>query len=266
VTGGLAREAVKASAFFLKSWRVTRRNPMTVFEVVFWPVVGLLSVGLMTTFLRLGADATVFVLTGTIAFSVVHVCQIDVAYSVLFDMWAKSVKHQFLAPVRPWHMALGTWLMGILRGVAVFTLLAAVSHWAFGVWLLDAGWGGVAGFLGGLLLSAAAIGLLVSALLLLFGVHAEVTAWSGVSLVLLVCGIYYPVSLLPGPLAALAAAIPLTYFLEAFRAGFGFTPGLPSPFLRGFTLAFVYLAVAYLVFAAAIARSRRTGMLLRMSD
>src|SRR5262249_60058252 len=87
---------IKLSASFLRSWRMTRRNAMTVFEIVFWPVVGLLSVGLMTSFLRLGEASTLFVLTGTLAFSVVHVCQIDVAYAVLFDISAQRVKHQFL--------------------------------------------------------------------------------------------------------------------------------------------------------------------------
>jgi ABC-2 type transport system permease protein len=262
----VGRELTKTSAFFLKSWRMTRRNAMTVFEVVFWPVVGLLSVGLMTTFLRVGADATVFVLTGTVAFSVVQVCQLDVAYSVLFDMWAKSVKHAFLAPVRPWQIVLGAWLMGVLRGVTVFALLAAVSHWTLGVSLLRPGLLNVAAFLGGLLVSAASVGLLVSALLLLFGVHAEVTAWSGVSLVLLLCGIYYPVSLLPGPLVDVARAIPLTYFLEAFRASYGFRPLFDAPLLHGFALATVYLAGGHLAFSRAIRRSRRTGMLLRLSD
>jgi ABC-2 type transport system permease protein len=260
------RQLVQTSAFFLKSWRMTRRNAMTVFEVVFWPVVGLLSVGLLATFLRLPPEATVFVLTGTVAFSVVQVCQLDVAYAVLFDMWAKSVRHDFLAPVRPWQIVLGAWLMGLLRGVAVFALMAGLSRWVFGVSFLAAGWPAVLAFLAGLLLSAAAVGLGVAALLLTFGVHAEVTAWSGVSLVLLVCGIYYPVSTLPGPLAAAAAAIPLSYFLEAFRAHYGFTPVFEAPLLRGFALGLVYVVAGYLGFRGAIARSRRTGMLLRLSD
>jgi ABC-2 type transport system permease protein len=260
------RGLVQTSAFFLKSWRMTRRNAMTVFEVVFWPMVSLLSVGLLATFLRLPPEATVFVLTGTVAFSVVQVCQLDVAYAVLFDMWSKSVKHEFLAPVRPWQIALGAWLMGLLRGIAVFVLLAGVSRWVFGVSFLDPGWPGVLAFLAGLLLSAGAVGLVVAALLLTFGVHAEVTAWSGVSLVLLVCGIYYPVSTLPAPLAAVAGAIPLSYFLEAFRAHYGFTPGFDAPLLRGFAMALLYVGAGYLAFRGAIARARRTGMLLRLSD
>jgi ABC-2 type transport system permease protein len=259
-------ELVKTSAFFLKGWRMTRRNALTVFEVVFWPVVSLLSVGLMTAFLGVASETTVFVLIGTLAFSVLQVCQLDVAYSVLFDMWGKSVRHQFLAPVRPWHMVLGAWVMGVLRGVAVFALLAVVSQWAFGVSFLGAGWAPAAGFVLGLVLSAAGLGLIVSTLLLLFGVHAEVTAWSGVSLVLLLCGIYYPVSMLPAPLAAVAAAIPMTYFLEAFRADFGFPPLFPAPWAWGYAIALVYVAGGYAAFSWAITRARRTGMLLKLSD
>ena len=33
---------VKVSAFFVRNWRMTRRNTFTLFEVAFWPVVGLL--------------------------------------------------------------------------------------------------------------------------------------------------------------------------------------------------------------------------------
>jgi len=262
----LAQELVKVSAFFAKNWRMARRNVFTVFEVVFWPVVSLLSVGLMTAFLQLGTDATVFVLVGTLALSVVQVCQLDVAYAVLFDMWAKSIKHELLAPVRPWHLALGAWLMGLVRGTAVFLLLSLVSHWAFGVSLVAPGWLAAAGFLVGLLLSAAGVGLVVASLLLLFGLRAEVSAWSGVSLILLLCGIYYPVSELPGPLAALAGGVPLTYFLEAFRADYGFEPVFRAPLAKGYLIAAGYLAGGYATFAWALDRSRRTGMLLRLSD
>jgi ABC-2 type transport system permease protein len=262
----LAGELTRVSAFFLKSWLMTRRNVMTIFEVVFWPTVGLVSVGLMTAFLGLAPGTTVFVLVGTVAFSVVQVCQIDVAYAVLLDMWGKSVKHQFLAPVRPWHIVLGAWLMGICRALAVFGLMSAVGAWLFGVSFLAPGLVGTGTFLLGLVLCAAGIGLLVGALLLLFGVHAEVTAWSGVSLILLLCGIYYPVSLLPAPLGAVAAVIPLTHFLEGYRGYYGFEPVFRYPVLWGFLLALAYLGLGYAVFGWAVERARRTGMLLRLSD
>jgi ABC-2 type transport system permease protein len=257
---------VKISAFFVRSRRMTQRNTFIFFEIAFWPVVGLLSVGLMTRFLRLPGEAVVFVLTGTLALSVVQVCQLDVAYAVLFDVWSKSIKHQFLAPVQPWHVAAGAWLMGVLRGMAVFVLLAVVTRAVFGVDFGGHGWIAAGTFLLGLLLSAAGVGLLVCGLLLLFGLRAEVSAWSGVSLVFLVCGIYYPVSVLPGPLAVLASLVPLTYFLDAFRTGFGFEPVFSHSLARGYVLAVVYVLGGYAAFAGALARARRTGMLLKLSD
>ncbi len=262
----LRREMVKVSAFFLRNWRMTYRNAFTLFEIVFWPVVSLLSVGLLTTFLQAEPGTVVFVLVGTFALSTVQVCQLDVAYAALFDMWAKSIKHQLVAPIRPWHLVLGSWLMGLVRGTAVFLLQAVVSHWAFGVNVLAHGPAPAVALLAGLLLSAAGVGLVVSTLLMLFGLRAEVSAWSGVSLVLLVCGVYYPVSMLPAPLQVVAAGVPLTHVLEAFRAHLGYAPVFTAPLLRGYALAVLYVVAGYACFAWSIQRARRTGMLLRLSD
>lgn len=266
VGASVRRELVKVSAFFLRNWRMTYRNGFTVFEIVFWPIVNLLSVGLLITFLAAEPGTVVFVLVGTFALSTVQVCQLDVAYAALFDMWAKSIKHQLVAPIRLWHIVLGSWLMGLVRGTAVFALQAAVSHWVFGVNVLAHGLAPAVALLAGLLLSAAGVGLLVSTLLMLFGLRAEVSAWSGVSLVLLLCGVYYPVSVLPAPLQVLAAGVPLTHFLEAFRAHLGYAPVFTVPLLRGYGLAVLYVAGGYALFVWAIQRARRTGMLLKLSD
>ena len=262
----LRGEIVKVSAFFLRSWRMTYRNAFTIFEIVFWPIVNLLSVGLMTRFLQAEPGTVVFVLVGTFALSTVQVCQLDVAYAALFDMWSRSIKHQLVAPIRPWHLLLGSWLMGLMRGTLVFMLQAAVSHWMFGVNVLAHGVAPALALLAGLLLSAGGIGLLVCTLLMLFGLRAEVSAWSGVSLILLLCGVYYPVSVLPAPLQVVAAAVPLTHFLEAFRAQLGYAPMFKEPLVRGYVLAAVYAAGGYALFAWAIHRARRTGMLLKLSD
>jgi ABC-2 type transport system permease protein len=83
---------------------------------------------------------------------------------------------------------------------------------------------------------------------------------------LLLAGIYYPVSLLPAPLRALAAGIPLTYFLDGFRTGYGFTPLFRAPFVQGFVVSLVYLGLAYWGLTLAVERARRTGTILRLSE
>ena len=257
---------VRTWAFALRNLLMASRNVFFVFELTFWPVVSVLSIGLMTRFLELSVADTAFVLVGTMALAVVQVCQLDVAYAVLFDVWSKSMKHQFLAPIAVRHLTVGSWLVGILRGLVVFTLLAVVSRWAFGFDVLAGGALALAAFLLGCFLMALIVGVCVCALVMLFGTRAETSAWASVNLVLLLAGIYYPVSMLPDPIAAIASAIPLTYALEAFRSHHGFAPHFDAAVLRGLLLAGVYVALAHWALEAAVRRTRRTGLLLKMSD
>src|SRR5262245_64457919 len=108
------------------------RNVFLLFELLFWPVVGVLGIGLMARFLELSPAATSFVLIGQIAFSTVSVCQLDVAYAVLYDVWSKSVKHQFLAPIGVRHLTIGSWLVGVIRGIIVFVMLALLGRFEIG--------------------------------------------------------------------------------------------------------------------------------------
>jgi ABC-2 type transport system permease protein len=242
------------------------RNVFFFFELLFWPVVGVLSIGLMTRFLGLTPEQGAFVLVGTIALSVVNVCQLEVAYAMLLDVWSKSVKHQFMAPIGVRHLTIGAWLVGMLRGFVIFVLLAGLGAWAFGFRVLVPGLAPAAAFLAGCFLTAWIVGVLVCALVTLFGTRAEAFAWASVNLVLVLAGIYYPVSVLPGPVALVASAIPLTYFLDAYRAHFGFASEFAAPLTTGFALSAVYAVLAHWAFRAAVERARQTGLLLKMSE
>src|SRR6185312_10112258 len=116
----------------------------------------------------------------------------------------------------------GSWLVGIGRGLLVFALMAGIGTWAFGFDFIGGGVGSLALFLLGCFLTALVIGTLVCSLVLLFGTRAETSAWAAVNFVVMLAGIYYPVSVLPGWVATVSAWIPLTYFLDGFRAGYGF--------------------------------------------
>ena len=49
-------------AFAARSSLVNRRNVFAVFEMLFWPGVGILSVGLLTRFLHLNPETVTFIL------------------------------------------------------------------------------------------------------------------------------------------------------------------------------------------------------------
>jgi ABC-2 type transport system permease protein len=245
---------------------MARRNVFFVFELTFWPGVAMLSHGLLTRFLDLTPEMTSFILVGTISLSAVQVCQLDVAYAMLFDIWAKSMKHQFLSPIRIHHLTLGAWVVGIGRGLVVFTLMALIGTWAFGFDFVGGGPVALLLFLLGCFLTALVIGTLVCALVLLFGTRAETSAWAAVNFIVMLAGIYYPVSILPGWAATISKAIPLTYFLDAVRTGYGFPSTFAYPLVTGFSLAALYVVLAHWALAAAITRARRTGLLLKLSE
>jgi len=259
-------ELLAVEAVLVRNALMASRNVFFFFELLFWPIVGVLSIGLMTRFLQLTPEQASFVLIGTIALSVVNVCQLEVAYAVLLDVWSKSMKHQFLAPIGIRHLTAGSWLVGMVRGLAIFVLLALLGGWAFDFDVLRPGWAALGAFLLGCFLTAWVVGVAVCALITLFGNRAEAFAWASVNLVLVLAGIYYPVSVLPEPVAVLARAIPLTYFLDAYRTHYGFPSEFAAPVATGLALSALYAVLAHLAFLAAVRRARRTGLLLKMSE
>ncbi len=245
---------------------MNRRNVFAVFELLFWPLVGLFSVGLLTRFLGLGTETVSFVLIGAVAMNTVQIAQLDVSYALLYDVWAKSLKHGFIAPIHLVHVILGSGLVGLIRGLVVFTIMLTLSIWAFHMDLSQAGLGGLTMFFLGLFLVAVIEGILVLSLVLLFGHRAEITAWAISYLVLLLAGLYYPVTLLPPSLQAVAQAIPLTHFMEYFRAFYGFPLSVPAPLSLGFLLSGAYLMVGYGLITLSLRRARQRGTLLKLSE
>jgi len=106
----------------------------------------------------------------------------------------------------------------------------------------------------------------VCILVLLFGYKADVAAWSISSLMALICGIYYPISILPTPLPEIARAIPLTYFLEYFRTFYGFDGEIRGLLGWGFGLTAFYLMIEAFLFKGVLYRARKNGALIKLSE
>ncbi len=259
-------ELIKTKAFIFKNWIMAKRNLFAIFEVIFWPLISFLSVGLLSDFINLSPSMKGFILIGVIAMSTIQVCQLDVAYVLLYDMWSKALKHSFVAPIGMRHLFIGSTIVGIIRGGAVFFILSFLSKIIFKFDALVPSFKVNFLFLLALFLNSAIIGILVSILVLTVGYKAEVAAWSLVSLMFLVCGIYYPVSVLPDWIRNLAELLPLTYFLEYYRKFYGFQPCYDNLLLKGYTMIFFYLFCESVLMKWAIKKAKRNGMLIKLSE
>ncbi len=251
-------------AFTYRNYKFAVRNFFAFVELIFWPLVSLVSIGLMGHFLELKENALAFVMTGAIAAGVLQVTQLDVAYSLLYEVWSKSMKHTFLTPVGLSENLFGSWVIGIARGSIIFGILSVCATFLFGFHFPSIGI--LAVFLFGIFSSALLLGLLVSVLILTFGQKAEITAWMFAYLFMLVSGIYYPVNTLPPFFYYLAQLLPITYFLEFFRASFGFEPLFSFGLVKGFLLIVVYLILGLQAMRYAFYQARKKGIIVRLSE
>jgi ABC-2 type transport system permease protein len=262
----LPTEVNKYWAFAARSLLVNRRNVFAIFEMLFWPGISIFSVGLLTKFLKLDSATVTFVLIGAIGMNTIQIAQLDLSYSLLYDVWSKSLKHKFIAPIRLSHILVGAGLVGLIRGFLVFVIMSFLCMWLFGMDLSRPGFMGLLIFLAGMFLNAVILGILVLALVLRFGHRAEVAAWAFAYLLVLLCGLYYPVTVLPPGIREMAQFVPLTYFLDYFRHFYGFPLLSPHPLLHGFLQSVIYLMVSYLLLKVTLRSALKRGTLLKLSE
>jgi len=262
----LPSEFNKFWAFAARNLLINRRNVFAIFEMIFWPGIGILSVGLLTQFLKLDPDIVTFVLIGAISMNTIQIAQLDLSYSLLYDVWSKSLKHKFIAPINLSHVLVGAGLVGLIRGLLVFIIMGLLSIWLFDMDFSRPGPLGLVIFLTGMFLNAAIIGILVLALVLRFGHRAEVAAWSFAYLLFLLCGLYYPVTILPAGLRTMAQFVPLTHFLDYFRHFYGFPLLSSHALLFGFLQSVIYLTASYLLLKCTLQSALKRGILLKLSE
>ena len=254
----------RAFAFTMRSAIFARRNLFVMTDVFFWPMISVLSIGLMAKFVKLRAQTLGFVMTGSLAAGVLQITQLDVGYTMLYELWSKSLKHTLLTPVGVSEGVAGTWIIGMVRGFIAFVLLSCAAAWGFGFYL--PGPLTTALFLFGLFACAFILGILVNILILSFGQKVEITAWMFAQLFMIICGIYYPVDILPKLFQYLALMVPITHFLEFFRQSYGFKAHTPYPLLSGFALTLLYIILSLRLLGHAYTRARKKGIIIRLSE
>jgi ABC-2 type transport system permease protein len=185
---------------------------------------------------------------------------------LLFDVWSKSLKYTFATPASFYHMVIGSWLVGILRGLVAFLALSFFSILFFDFDLTKLPLLELIVFLFGLFFAAMLIGMSACILMLIFGRRAEIAAWTLTAIIMLICGIYYPVTVLPEPVRLIALSIPVTHFLEYFRSFYGFTPSFSNPLILGFTQSALYFLVFILLSEWSLKRARKNGMIIKLSE
>ena len=149
-----------------------------------------------------------------------------------------------------------------LIGMFPATILAG-SFFGFSVYSLGLP---LAGFFANLLIMGWAVGLVVSGIVLRWGLGAESLAWVALFALAPISGIYYPIEVLPNWLQPVSLALPSAHVFEGMRAILIQDNFRIDLMVNALLLNFVFLIGGAGVFLASFRAARVRGLLLQMGE
>jgi ABC-2 type transport system permease protein len=140
-----------------------------------------------------------------------------VTETVAWERWEGTIEYTFMAPVsRPVHLfGMGVYavLYGLVRAAAVFVAVATI----IGISLPNANYAAAIQLLAIASVSFIGVGMMTAVLPLISPEKGTQLGFVAQGLMLVVSGVYYPVSVLPGWMQWIATISPATYALRGVR-------------------------------------------------
>jgi ABC-2 type transport system permease protein len=211
-------------------------------------------------------DLVLFLGIGTVVWAYLRAVFANVGEMVAWERWEGTIEYTMMAPISRLAHMLGVSLFSIIYGLARSALLLGVLALFFHVDLSNANLAGAAVILLVGSVSFLGFGIMAAVLPLLFPERGEEMTFVISSILLLVSGVYYPISVLPDWMEPLATVSPATYVLEGMRAALlEGTPTLalgPS-ILPILILGAVTLPIGIAIFSWGERYAKRTGRMKR---
>ena len=258
----------RVAAIVLRQFYLFRGSPQRVLPIFAWVAVDILLWGLITRYLNAVAHAEFnFVpalLGAVLLWDFLTRLMQGVTIALFEDVWSRNFLNFFATPLRISEYLTGLVVTGIASSLLGLAVMLVLARAAFGLSFLIYGMA-LAPFMLVLFLSGVALGITGAAIVLRLGPASEWLIWPIPSLIAPFAGVFYPVTVLPGWMQAIARVLPPSYVFEGMRA---VVLGKPAPWdllLLGGGLAIVYVVLACLLFAAVYRYAIRTGLIARYS-
>lgn len=272
----LRSETGKGYAFIERGWFLTKRYWAWEIVWVTYNIVNALSVTFIAKtaqnaapgrFTQADVDALILYLTiGTAMWSYISAVFDSVTETVTIERWEGTIEYTFMAPVSRLTHLLGACIFALVHGLALMVAQLIVISMFFHLDLTKSNW--LAAMIITALGSVSLIGLgeIAAILPLLFTERGAQMAYIIRAIMLLVSGVYYPVTVLPGWLQAVAVISPVTYMLDGLRASIQQGRSVTTMWSDIWPLALagvVLVPLGLVIFEQAERYAKRTGALKR---
>ncbi|MGQ3355903.1 MAG: ABC transporter permease [Phreatobacter sp.] len=238
-------------------------------ELIYWPVLNLLTWGFLQTYAMSSANNTLFVggalVSGLLLWEVLFRGQIGFSVSFLEEVWSRNLGNLLMSPLRPAEFVAALMGMSLARlavGMIPATILA-IAFFGFDLARLGIGF---AAFFALLVVTGWAVGLVVCGLILRHGLGAESLAWTIMFVFWPLCCVYYPLSVLPAWMKPIALALPPTHVFEGMRAVLSEGVLRLDHLAAAAALNVLWIVAAAFAFAALLDKAREAGSLLSSGE
>ena len=212
-------------AFFERNWNLSKRY--LGWEIVWfvYNAINALSVTLISKNTQVLGNAsqaqinslTLYLVIGTSVWSYLSVTFDGITDMINFERWEGTIEHTFMAPISRFTHLVGSCWYAVAHGL-LFTFLQLIivalffhldlsqANYLTAVFILLLGSISFIGF-----------GIAASVLPLLFTERGSQMSYIVKAVILLISGVYYPISVLPGWMQPAARISPATYVLDGLR-------------------------------------------------
>jgi ABC-2 type transport system permease protein len=266
---GMRASLRRVAALVRRYIYLLRSSGIRLVELIYWPFLQMLTWGFLQKYLAGTtsplAQAAGVLIGSVLLWDILFRSKIGFSTTFIEEMWSRNLGNLLISPLRPLELVAALSVWSIIRLSVSMVPVAAAAYFIFGFNLLDLGLP-LAAFFGVLVLTSWSLGLISAGVILRYGLGAEELAWSLAFLLLPLCCVYYPVSVLPDWLQVIALALPPTHVFEGMRSILLHNTFDVRELWWALGLNAVYLLAGYVIFSRFLASARVNGTLVQLGE
>jgi ABC-2 type transport system permease protein len=236
-----------------------------VLELIYWPFLNMVLWAFMSKFLAQNSNiflmASGVLIASVIMWDTLFRGQLGVTLSFIEELWSRNLGNIAVSPLKPLELVLSLIVASFLRTLIGVGGAGIAAYFLFDFHLPLFGIGFVLFFVN-LLIMGWALGLAICALLVRFGLSAETFAWAALFFIQPLCGVFYPISILPDWLQPLSLIIPATYIFEGMRLAFFDGVFSIDLLLKACLINVIYILAGISLLLFSFSYAKKNGLLL----
>jgi ABC-2 type transport system permease protein len=258
----------RVGAIVLRQLYLYRGSPQRILPMFAWVGIDILLWGFITRYLNSvahsGFNFVPAILGAVLLWDFLTRIMQGVTTAFFEDVWSRNFLNFFASPLRVPEYLTGLVATGVGSSFLALAAMLALASVFFGLSFLIYGLALIP-FLLVLFLTGIALGIFGAAIVLRLGPASEWLIWPIPSLVSPFVGVFYPITVLPGWMQAVAKVLPPSYVFEGMRGVVAGKPPHWDLLTFGAALSIVYVLLACAFFAAIYRYAIRTGLIARYS-